>query len=97
MRARNSLSHKVQLLSNRVRCSNCNADSTEALFMVTDELRFRSSVIRAKQNAPMFMAGWHNPKLRLNKTQRLESNEVLTRVCLRCGQSRRTSIPHTGA
>lgn len=97
MRARNDLAHKVQVLSNRIRCSNCNADGTEALFIVSDELRFRSSAIRAKQNLPMFRVGWRNPKLRINKTQKLESNEVLTRVCLVCGQSRRTSIPHTGA
>ena len=91
MGQRSDIAPKIQFLANRIRCSNCNADSTEAIFVVDDEIRFRSSIIRPSFRQPAFIRGKH---LRINRTQRLENTEVLVRLCLRCGAARKTGIPN---
>jgi len=91
MGRKSDISAKIQFLSNRVRCSSCNADSTEALFVITEELKFRRSVFKPTSHPPMFIRGKH---MRLNRTQELENTEFLTRVCLRCGTARKTGIPN---
>ena len=90
-RRRSEVAEKIQFLANRVRCSNCNADSGEAIFMVSDELKFRRSFLRAAFRAPMFIQGKH---MRINRIQMLENNEVLIRLCLHCGTTRKTGIPN---
>jgi len=91
MGRKSEIAHKIQFIANRIRCANCNADGSESVFMVTDELKFRSSVLRPSMRYPAFIRGKH---LRINRIQRLENNEVLTRVCLRCGTARKTGIPN---
>jgi hypothetical protein len=84
---------RIQLLANRVRCSLCNTDSSECVFLISDELQCRYSFRRAKLQEPFFFKG--NPeRLRINKVQRLESKKMLTRICLRCGTIRKASIPN---
>jgi hypothetical protein len=92
MGQRSEIAPKIQLLANRLRCPNCNADSTEAIFVVADEIKFRRSFERPGfRQPPAFVSGKH---LRINRTQELENTEILVRVCLRCGTSRKTSIPN---
>jgi hypothetical protein len=84
---------KIKILSNRVRCSFCNADSSECLFIVSDEIRFRYSFTKATLPNP-FYKNKDAQTLRINKTQRVDLNKALTRVCLKCGTARKTSIPN---
>lgn len=90
-----NLHHKIQFISNRVRCSNCNSNSDDAIFVAGEDLRFRSSFIRPNRPKPIFIriAG-HIKKMGINRTQNLESVDVLTRVCLWCGNSRNVSVPN---
>ena len=82
---------RLQLIANRVRCAKCNADADDCIFIVTDEVRFRSSVLRPKDREAAFKRGG---RLRLNKTQGLEPSNVLNRICLQCGSIRKTTIPN---
>jgi hypothetical protein len=92
MTRKSEFSAKIQLTANRLRCSVCNADSSECVFVVSDEIRFRYSFTKATLKEPVFYQG--NPrKLRINKTQRIDTNTALTRLCLRCGTARKTTIP----
>ena len=88
-------STKIQLLANRVRCSVCNADSSECVFAVSGEIRFRKSYTRATLNEPVYEVKNNKTgsvSLRINKTQNIDMNQVLTKICLKCGNVRKTSI-----
>lgn len=87
----NEITKKIQLIANRVRCPVCNSDADDSAYILTDEVRFRSSFIRPKKNPPMFKRAG---KLRINKTQRLDGCEVLTRICLLCGTARQIVLPN---
>jgi len=94
MGRKSEISTKIQLLANRVRCSHCNADSSEALFILDDGLRFRNSFEippHRSSNPPIFR---NKKRMRLNRVQRIENTEILVRICLRCGTSRKTGIPN---
>jgi hypothetical protein len=94
MEWRSEISTKIQLLANRVRCSHCNADSSEALFILDDAVRFRRSISvppHNSRNPPVFRTRKH---LKVNRVLQTENAEVLVRICLRCGTSRTTSIPN---
>ena len=95
MGPKSEITTKIQLLSNRIRCSRCNAGAADAIFMVTTELKFRSSIAKPSSD-PMCIRGTGLARhMRINRVQDLEDTEILTRVCLRCGTSRRTSIPNS--
>lgn len=87
----NEVTKKIQLIANRIRCPICHSGANYSAYMLTDEVRFRSSFIRPKISQPMFKRAG---KLRLNKTQTLDGCEVLTRICLRCGAARQIVIPN---
>jgi hypothetical protein len=93
MTRKSEIAPKIQILANRIRCAICNASSDEAVFLIDEDLRFRSSVFRPKISSPVFFRG-RPMKMRINRTQTLESGKSLMRVCLRCGQSRKTSVPN---
>jgi hypothetical protein len=93
MSRKSEIAPKIQILSNRIRCAVCNADSDEAIFIIDEDLRFRSTVFRPTLSTPTFIRG--NPmKMRINRAQSLVGGKNLMRICLRCGHSRKTSIPN---
>lgn len=93
MSRKSEIAPKIQVLANRLRCSTCNADSDDAVFLIDEDLRFRSTVFRPRIPTPVFIRG--NPrKMRLNKAQTLDTGKTLMRICLRCGHSRKTSVPN---
>ena len=93
MSRKSQITPKIQILANRLRCAICNADSNDAVFIIDEELRFRSTVFRTRLLAPVFLRG--NPmKMRINRSQSLDSGKNLMRICLVCGHSRKTSIPN---
>ena len=83
----------IQLKANRIRCSVCNADSSECVFFISNEIRFRYSFNKPTVNEPIFYKE-NSKKIRLNKTQRIDTNSILNRVCLRCGTIRKGSVPN---
>ncbi len=93
MTRKSEYSSKIQLLANRIRCSICNADSSECIFIISNDIRFRYSFTKATLPEPAYIRG-NPPKMRINKTQTIGTNEFLTRLCLRCGTARKTSIPN---
>jgi len=93
MGRKSEIAQKIQLLANRIRCSTCNATSEEALFIIEEDIKFRSSSIRPKLNKPMFKSP--QKKLRMNRTQILFPAKNLVRICVRCGGTRKTGIPNT--
>lgn len=92
MTRNNWLSHRIRLLSNRIRCSKCHADSSEAVFVVGETIKF-TIPIGMKED---YSANFKNRmgKMSINKFYEIVSANSLTRVCTRCGQSRKTVIPH---
>jgi hypothetical protein len=93
MTRKSEFASKIQILANRIRCSLCNADSSECLFVVSDEIRFRYSFPKAKLSEPVFI-NKNTQTLRINKTQRVDTNQALTRICLRCRTARKTTVPN---
>jgi hypothetical protein len=92
MSRKSNIAPKIQLIANRVRCHNCHADGSEAVFLMSDEVIFRSSALRPSTSCPVFIRG--NPKkMRINRCQMIVTRNVLLRVCLVCGSTRRTGIP----
>ncbi len=92
MEWKNEIATKIKLLANRVRCSNCNANSSEALFIIDDGVSLHS-LIRVppchSRNPPMFRSRKH---LKINRVQQVKNIDVLVRICLRCGTSRRIGM-----
>ena len=93
MKRKSDIASKIQLTANRIRCPICNGGSSDCVFITSEELRFRRSFARASKQEPVFIKG-DPPKLRINRTKNLDSNQVLTRLCIRCGEIRKTSIPN---
>ncbi len=87
----NWLSHKIRLQSNRVRCSKCHADSSEAVFIISETVKFKIPVDIKEEYTPNFKC--RGGKMCINKYYDLVSAQSLTRVCTRCGNSRKTVIP----
>lgn len=83
------LSHKIRLLANRVRCSNCHADSSMAVFVIRENLKFKIPIDIKDDYKPIFRK---SGKMTINKFYELISSEGLTRICTRCGKSRKTGI-----
>ena len=92
MTKNNWLSHRIRLLSNRVRCSKCHADSSEAVFVVGETIKFKIPTDIKEDYSPNFKN--RLGKMSINKFYEIVSVNSLTRVCTRCGQSRKTVIPH---
>ena len=89
---RNELGNKIQLVSNRIRCSGCYAGFEDMVITVSDDLRFRRSFIRSGLKKPCFFSSTKNHSLRISRAQELESIDVLVMICLRCGYSRRVLV-----
>jgi hypothetical protein len=92
MTRNNWLSHRIRLLSNRVRCSKCHADSSEAVFVVGETIKFKIP-IEIKEDYRANFKNRHG-KMSIDKFYEIVSANSLTRVCTRCGQSRKTVIPY---
>jgi hypothetical protein len=85
---------KIRILDNRIRCAKCNSDSSHAVFVVSDNIKFVTS-LTSKERIPIIIKdGTTRRKMTLNKSQDLVSVECLIRICSCCGTSRKTSIPH---
>jgi len=95
MTMNNWLSHRIRLLSNRVRCSKCHADSSEAVFVVGETIKFTIPIEQMARMKEDYSANFKNRmgKMSINKFYEIVSVNSLTRVCTRCGQSRKTVIP----
>jgi len=87
------ISRRIKLCANRIRCSDCNAASTDALFISKKEVVFRSSVFRTP-GFPMIKV---KDRLRLNSMKTIDTGMVLTRLCMRCGSTREVRIPNIRA
>jgi hypothetical protein len=85
------ISHKIRLLANRLRCSECNSDSSKAVFIIGENLKFKLPV-KSDTNYTVVYRGNHFRKMVLNKFYILLSTESLVRVCTHCGNSRKTGI-----
>jgi hypothetical protein len=85
------LSHKIRLLANRVRCSRCHADSSMAVFVIRENVKFKIPIDIKDDYRPIFSK---SGRMTINKFYELISAEGLTRVCTRCGKSRKTGIPN---
>ena len=88
---KNSIISKIKLQAHRLRCSQCFAIDTDFLFVVERGMKYRVSFERPKINKPVFTHP-QEKTLRMNKTQSLEETEVLVRICLLCGDTRKTSL-----
>lgn len=87
------ISHKIRLLANRVRCSRCHADSSVAVFVINENTRFKIPLYIKDDYLPIFKRGKYG-KMIINKFYEMISTEALTRICTRCGKSRKTGIPN---
>jgi ribosomal protein S27AE len=85
------LSHKIRFLANRVRCSRCNADSSSAVFVIGENIKFKIPIEIKDDYSPIFKK---SGRMTINKYYQLISIEGLSRICTRCGKSRKTSIPN---
>ena len=107
MQKNNWISHRIRLMANRVRCSECNADSSEAFFVIGESVKFKIPIgmlidgrslprhISKEDYFPIFREQNKHGKMAINKLYSLVSAESLTRICVRCGKSRRTGIPNS--
>ena len=84
----NWVSHKIRLLANRVRCSICNSDSSTAVFVISENLKFKTSIEIKGDHRPIF----RKSGMTIDKFYELVSADGLSRVCTRCGKSRKTGI-----
>lgn len=89
---RTELGNKIQLVSNRIRCSSCYARSENMIITVSDDLRFRKSFTRSGLKKPCFFSSTKNHSLRISRAQELESIDVLIMICFKCGYSRRVLV-----
>jgi hypothetical protein len=87
----NWLSNRIRFISNRIRCSNCYRDSSEMIFIIGEGIRFKIPIDIKEDYSVNFNN--KNRKMRINKFYELESVNVLTMICTRCGKSRKTTIP----
>ena len=84
--------YKAQILSNRTRCPDCNAGSELFVFIVTDDIRFKS-VNRGGLAIPIYIRiGHYRNVMGINKAQTVESCKTLIRVCANCGHVRKMGI-----
>ena len=90
MRMSDWISHKIRLIANRVRCSRCHADSSTAVFVINENLKFKTSIDIREDYKPVF----RKSGMTINKFYELISTEGLSRICTRCGKSRKTGIPN---
>jgi ribosomal protein S27AE len=86
----NWISNKIRLLANRVRCSRCYADSSMAVFLIRENIKFKIPINIKEDYKPIFSK---SRKMTIRKFYDLESADGLTRICTRCGKSRKTGIP----
>ena len=89
MTKNNWISHKIRFIANRVRCSECYADSSEAIFIIGENLKFKIPIGFNENYFPIFKK---SRKMIIHKFYELVPTESLTRVCTRCGKSRKTGI-----
>lgn len=89
----NWLSHRIRLLSNRVRCSKCHADSSEAVFIVGETIKFKIPIEIKEDYSINFQNRFG--KMSIDKFYEITSANSLTRVCTRCGKFRKTVIPQS--
>ena len=91
----NWISHRIRLMANRVRCSRCYKDSSEAVFVVGENVRSKMPIEVKEDYFPIFRGrrGGRGSMV-INKFYSLASTDSLTRVCTRCGKSRKTGIPN---
>jgi hypothetical protein len=93
MAINNSLSKRIRLMANRVRCSKCNADSSKAVFVVGELIRIKFPIDIKEDYSVNFRNKFG--KMNINKFCELISVSGLTRVCTICGRSRKTIIPYS--
>lgn len=93
----NSLTSKIKILSNRLRCSKCHSDSSDAVFIVNDSIKFRIP-ISVKTKFPKLNNNYHltriGNKMSINKFYDIFYSHSLTRICTKCGNSRKSVIPN---
>lgn len=93
MMQRNDLvANKIRLLANRIRCSRCHADSSVAVFVIGENVRWKIPIIRHSYRPAFRGRSGISGRMVLQKIYQLISAEGLTRVCTRCGKSRNTGI-----
>jgi len=90
IKPRNEITTKVQFIENRIRCSKCGCN--DAIYIISDDIRFRASVLRPSHKCPIFKIGLKMRKIVINKNQELETRDSLIRVCVQCGASRKTGL-----
>lgn len=93
IKPRSEISNKVLFIANRVRCSKCGCN--DAVYIVSDDIRFKASLQRPSNKCPIFKIGLKTKKIIINKDQELVPSEALVRVCIRCGTSRKTGLSDT--
>jgi len=91
MQRNNWIAHKIRLLANRVRCSRCYSDSSMAVFVIGENVRFKIPIDLKEDYKPIFKK---SGSMTINKFYELTSTESLSRVCTRCGKLRKTGIPN---
>jgi hypothetical protein len=89
----NLLSKRIRLISNRVRCSKCYADSSKAVFVIGELSRFKLPIDIKEDYSVNFRNKFGN--MTINKFYELIAISGLTRVCIICGKSRKTIIPYS--
>ena len=76
-------------MSNRLRCSNCNAGSEHFAFLIDEDVKFRMSFLKSAFQKPVLRTKKH---VVLNKIYALEQSKCLIMVCLECGTHRKTGL-----
>jgi hypothetical protein len=77
---------KIKLISNRLRCNECNSGSESMMFVVEDTICFRSLIKTPARKYPVIYTSKH---LVLDKAKQLDIIKSLRVVCTVCGTSRK--------
>jgi len=89
------LTHKIQIASNRLRCPDCNSDGAHFVYLLADDIRFRSFIGKVNIDSPIYIRkGKFRTVMGLNKGQVIVPGRVLIRACTQCGNTRKVGIPN---